>query len=633
MKKLCVTLPLLVAVVLRSCVGSAQHNHWPRLEQHNIIDVVEKRQFTEQFCERMSTFQENHGECDLLHHAGQVALYVLNITETANERLQRATEEEKTLTSTEITNVSYVKSVSDARWDAWLALRTAKNSVEEAREKSRYFIHGVLYDQRDLKEDGPGCRECHLSTRIVNCNANTNKTFEELNSYKVKNENNVPQLCRERYMKWDIFVENRRVFRQVEEKLRKALKDINATVNAINRTREAAANAREERRILKEKQAAACHMGTQYSRMKVIYEALKTVTVSMMTKTLHMKQRADALVVSTSTESLAKPAREATYALHGNATAAGLEAKGARDLLAESVNEISRDHYGGYLEAESEFRKSFAHCFLHTDSENALSLEAETQKIEANMTNLTLWVSDMEGAWNKTLTDFKEDLKNETKWNRVTFVFLQDRFKTLLTMIEGRLEKVATPLSVANNTVEKAEEALRQAEQKVSEVRKQCEAAGGDFASASEECKLFLAPPAKEPNVETKASAEGGSEGKLTEKEVAQLLGGEEEEIVFVEEDVVVGVEADVPAESKKGTSSKVWLIVAIIPVVMIACGAGAFFLLRRSAPGAKGKVSADKCKSKCVDVDSNDSVIHSFIANPLANGAWEEDELMYDNY
>ncbi|KAH8609365.1 hypothetical protein ERJ75_001210300 [Trypanosoma vivax] len=633
MKKLCVTLPLLVAVVLRSCVGSAQHNHWPRLEQHNIIDVVEKRQFTEQFCERMSTFQENHGECDLLHHAGQVALYVLNITGTANERLQRATEEEKTLTSTEITNVSYVKSVSDARWDAWLALRTAKNSVEEAREKSRYFIHGVLYDQRDLKEDGPGCRECHLSTRIVNCNANTNKTFEELNSYKVKNENNVPQLCRERYMKWDIFVENRRVFRQVEEKLRKALKDINATVNAINRTREAAANAREERRILKEKQAAACHMGTQYSRMKVIYEALKTVTVSMMTKTLHMKQRADALVVSTSTESLAKPAREATYALHGNATAAGLEAKGARDLLAESVNEISRDHYGGYLEAESEFRKSFAHCFLHTDSENALSLEAETQKIEANMTNLTLWVSDMEGAWNKTLTDFKEDLKNETKWNRVTFVFLQDRFKTLLTMIEGRLEKVATPLSVANNTVEKAEEALRQAEQKVSEVRKQCEAAGGDFASASEECKLFLAPPAKEPNVETKASAEGGSEGKLTEKEVAQLLGGEEEEIVFVEEDVVVGVEADVPAESKKGTSSKVWLIVAIIPVVMIACGAGAFFLLRRSAPGAKGKVSADKCKSKCVDVDSNDSVIHSFIANPLANGAWEEDELMYDNY
>ncbi|CCD18334.1 hypothetical protein, conserved in T. vivax [Trypanosoma vivax Y486] len=633
MKKLCVTLPLLVAVVLRSCVGSAQHNHWPRLEQHNIIDVVEKRQFTEQFCERMSTFQENHGECDLLHHAGQVALYVLNITETANERLQRATEEEKTLTSTEITNVSYVKSVSDARWDAWLALRTAKNSVEEAREKSRYFIHGVLYDQRDLKEDGPGCRECHLSTRIVNCNANTNKTFEELNSYKVKNENNVPQLCRERYMKWDIFVENRRVFRQVEEKLRKALKDINATVNAINRTREAAANAREERRILKEKQAAACHMGTQYSRMKVIYEALKTVTVSMMTKTLHMKQRADALVVSTSTESLAKPAREATYALHGNATAAGLEAKGARDLLAESVNEISRDHYGGYLEAESEFRKSFAHCFLHTDSENALSLKAETQKIEANMTNLTLWVSDMEGAWNKTLTDFKEDLKNETKWNRVTFVFLQDRFKTLLTMIEGRLEKVATPLSVANNTVEKAEEALRQAEQKVSEVRKQCEAAGGDFASASEECKLFLAPPAKEPNVETKASAEGGSEGKLTEKEVAQLLGGEEEEIVFVEEDVVVGVEADVPAESKKGTSSKVWLIVAIIPVVMIACGAGAFFLLRRSAPGAKGKVSADKCKSKCVDVDSNDSVIHSFIANPLANGAWEEDELMYDNY
>ncbi|CCD20661.1 hypothetical protein, conserved in T. vivax [Trypanosoma vivax Y486] len=404
-------------------------------------------------------------------------------------------------------------------------------------------------------------------------------------------------------------------------------------MNAINRTREIAAKAREERRILMEKQVVACHMGTQYSRMKVIYEALKTVTVNMMTKTLHMKQRADALVVSTSTESLAQPAREATYALHGNATAAGLEAKGARDLLAESVNEISRDHYNGYLEAESEFRKSFAHCFMHTDSENALSLEAETQKIEANMTNLTLWVRDMEGAWNKTLTEFKEDLKNETKWNGVTFEFIQNRFKTLLTMIEGRLEKVATPLSVANNTVEKAEEALRQAEQKVAEVRKQCEAAGGDFASASEECKLFLAPPAKEPNVETKASAEGGSEGKLTEKEVAQLLGGEEEEIVFVEEDVVVGVEVEGAAESQRRGSSKVWLIGAIIPVVMIACGAGAFFLLRRSAPSAKGKVSADKCKSKCVDVDSNDSVIHSFIANPLANGAWEEDELMYDNY
>ncbi|CCD21535.1 hypothetical protein, conserved in T. vivax [Trypanosoma vivax Y486] len=534
MKKLCVTLPLLVAVVLRSCVGTADYHHWTHLD-HNAVNNIfwKKQKFPEQFCERTSTFSNKEdGECGLLHHVGQLVMYLVNVTQTANERLNRTTEEEKTLIWKEINDVSNVKSVSDAFLDGHVALHLATKSVEEAEKKSRDYIYDLLQSQYHLKEHGPGCRQCNIFKRVVNCNASTDKTFNELKSYNVKNESNVPHSCKDTYMEWDIFTGGERLM-DVEEKLMKALEDVNATMNAINRTREIAAKAREERRILMEKQVVACHMSTQYSRMKVIYEALKTVTVNMMTKTLHMKQRADALVVSTSTESLAQAAREATYALHGNATAAGLEAKGARDLLAKSVNEISRDHYGGYLEAESEFRKSFAHCFLHTDSENALSLEAETQKIEGNMTNLTLWVRDMEGAWNKTLTDFKEDLKNETKWNRVTFEFLQDRFKTLLTMIEGRLEKVATPLSVANNTVEKAEEALRQAEQKVAEVRKQCEAAGGDFASASEECKLFLAPPAKEPNVETKASAESGSEGKLTEKEVAQLLGGEEEEIVL----------------------------------------------------------------------------------------------------
>ncbi|CCD20381.1 hypothetical protein, conserved in T. vivax, partial [Trypanosoma vivax Y486] len=320
----------------------------------------------------MSTFSNKEdGECDLLHHAGQVVMYLVNVTETANKQLQRATEEEKTLTSTEITNISYVKSVSDARWDAWLALRTAKTSVEKAQKESRDFVYDLLYEQHHLKEEA-NCRQCNTFERIVNCNASTDKTFDELKSYKVKNETGIKQECKAKYKEWNIFKEDGKQFTQVEEKVRKALKDINATMNAINRTREIAAKAREERRILMEKQVVACHMGTQYSRMKVIYEALKTVTVNMMTKTLHMKQRADALVVSTSTESLAQPAREATYALHGNATAAGLEAKGARDLLAESVNEISRDHYNGYLEAESEFRKSFAHCFMHTDSENAL---------------------------------------------------------------------------------------------------------------------------------------------------------------------------------------------------------------------------------------------------------------------
>ncbi|KAH8620426.1 hypothetical protein ERJ75_000067400 [Trypanosoma vivax] len=632
MKKLCVVLPLLVALI--SCLGSASKDYWHQLDYSTVFYVIEKQKFPTSFCERTSTFSNQElGECDVLHHAGQVALYLVNITETANEQFNRAVEEEKKLTRTEIVDISYAPSVSNVLWRVWFSLGTARKSVEGAQRESKYFIYELLYAQYSLRVDAPGCGHCQELHWVESCNASTNKTFNELKNYKVKNENAVDSHCKATYMGWNIFKENGKKFEEMEKKVRKALEDVNATMNAINETREAAVKAREERRILKEKQAAACHMGNQYSRMKVIHEALKTVTVNMMTKTLHMKQRADALVVSTSTESLAKPAREATYALHGNATAAGLEAKGARDLLAESVNEISRDHYGGYLEAESEFRKSFAHCFLHTDSENALSLEAETQKVEGNMTNLTLWVNDMEGAWNKTLTEFEKDLENKTKWDEVTFEFLQNRFKTLSTMIEGRLEKVATPLSVAHNSLKQVEEALKQAEQKVSEVRKQCEAAGGDFASASEECKLFLAPPAKEPNVETKASAEGGSEGKLTEKEVAQLLGGEEEEIVFVEEDVVVGVEAEGAAESKKGTSSKVWLIGAIIPVVMIACGAGAFFLLRRSAPSAKGKMSADKCKSKCVDVDSNDSVIHSFIANPLANGAWEEDKSTYDNY
>ncbi|CCD18054.1 hypothetical protein, conserved in T. vivax, (fragment), partial [Trypanosoma vivax Y486] len=543
MKKLCVVLPLLVALI--SCLGSASKDYWHQLDYSTVFYVIEKQKFPTSFCERTSTFSNQElGECDVLHHAGQVALYLVNITETANEQFNRAVEEEKKLTRTEIVDISYAPSVSNVLWRVWFSLGTARKSVEGAQRESKYFIYELLYAQYSLRVDAPGCGHCQELHWVESCNASTNKTFNELKNYKVKNENAVDSHCKATYMGWNIFKENGKKFEEMEKKVRKALEDVNATMNAINETREAAVKAREERRILMEKRAAACHMGTQYSRMRVIYEALKTVTVNMMTKTLHMKQRADALVVSTSTESLAKPAREATYALHGNATAAGLEAKGARDLLAESVNEISRDHYNGYLEMESEFRKSFAHCFLHTDSRNALSLEAETQKIEANMTNLTLWVSDTEGMWNKTLAEFTEDLKNQTKWNGVTFEFVQNRFKTLLTMIEGRLGKVATPLSVANNTVEKAEEALRQAEQKVSEVRKECEAAGGDFASASEECKLFLAPPAKEPNVETKASAEGGSEGKLTEKEVAQLLGGEEEEIVFVEEDVVVGVEA-----------------------------------------------------------------------------------------
>ncbi|KAH8607749.1 hypothetical protein ERJ75_001382400 [Trypanosoma vivax] len=577
------------------------------------------------------TYQEDSAECDALHHAGQVALYLVNITETANKQFNRAIEEEKKLTRTETVDISYAPSVSNALWEVWFSLGRARNSVEGAQKESRHFIYDLLLEQYSLRVDAPGCDRCQELRWVKDCNTSTNKTFDELKNYQVKNENKVHAECKATYMKWNIFVEDGKKFEETEKKVRKALEDVNAIMNAINKTREAAVKAREERQILKEKQAAACHMGNQYSRMKVIHEALKTVTVNMMTKTLHMKQRADALVVSTSTESLAKPAREATYALHGNATAAGIEAKGARDLLAKSVNEISRDHYNGYLERESDFRKSFAHCFLYTDPKDALSLEAETHKIEANMTNLTLWVSDMEGMWNKTLKGFEEDFKNKTKWDRVTFEFLQNRFNTLSVMIEGRVEKVATPLSVAHNSLKQVEEALQQAEQKVSEVRKQCEAAGGDFASASEECKLFLAPPAKETNVETKASAEGGSEDKLTEKEVAQLLGGEEEEIVFVEEDVVVGVEADVPAESQRGSSSsKVWLIGAIIPVVVVVCGASAFFLLRRNAPSAKGKVSANKCKSKCVDVDSISESLE--VANPLANGAWEEDELTCDH-
>ncbi|KAG8340316.1 hypothetical protein TRVL_08855 [Trypanosoma vivax] len=624
MKKFCVTLPLLVAVVLRSCVGTADYHHWSHLDQITINDVVwKKKGFPTSLCERMSTFKENYGECGLLHHVGQLAMYLVNITQTANERLKRATEEENSLIWKEINDISYVSRVFDAYLDARVVLRLAEKSVEEAERDSRYYIYDLLYNQQDLREKAP-CRRCSTLHWVRDCNASTNKTFEKLENYKV-NKSSMDSQCKENFKEWDIFQDGKRLM-EVKKKLRKAFEDVNATMDAINKTREIAAKAREERQILKEKQAAACHMGTQYSRMKVIHEALKTVTVNMMTKTLHMKQRADALVVSTSTESLAKPAREATYALHGNATAAGLEAKGARDLLAKSVNEISRDHYNGYLAMESDFRKSFAHCFLYTDPKDALSLEAETHKIEANMTNLTLWVSDMEGMWNKTLKGFEEDFKNKTKWDRVTFEFLQNRFNTLSVMIEGRLEKVATPLSVAHNSLKQVEEALRQAEQKVSEVRKQCEAAGGDFASASEECKLFLAPPAKETNVETKVSAEGGSEDKLTEKEVAQLLGGEEEEIVFVEEDMVVGVETEGPAESKKGTSSKVWLIGAIIPVVMIVCGASAFFLLRRNAPSAKGKVSANKSKSKCVDVDSISESLE--VANPLANGAWEEDEL-----
>ncbi|CCD18623.1 hypothetical protein, conserved in T. vivax [Trypanosoma vivax Y486] len=77
MKKFCVTLPLLVAVVLRSCVGSADHR-WSHLDQNAVNHLFWKEQkFPTSLCERMSTFQENHGECRLLHHVGQLVMYLV----------------------------------------------------------------------------------------------------------------------------------------------------------------------------------------------------------------------------------------------------------------------------------------------------------------------------------------------------------------------------------------------------------------------------------------------------------------------------------------------------------------------------------------------------------------------------